>query len=448
MMDMFVVQGGTPLAGRVRVGGSKNATLPMMAAALAGTGPTVLSGAPDLVDVRTMTQLLESLGVRCDRSGDQLILESFDERPHLAHYELVRRMRASVCVLGPLVGRRRRGIVSLPGGCNIGHRPIDLHLQGLSALGAQVEVRSGYVHASTAGRLRGAVVEMSGPQGTTVTGTFNVMAAAALARGTTVIRGAATEPEIVAAGEMLNQMGARIQGLGTSQLIIDGVEELQGVTCSIIPDRIEAGTLMIAAAVTGGRVELENVVPEHLTAVTALLGEIGVQVFRVESESAAPRSRLAVVAGSPLRAVQFSATPYPGIPTDLQAQFMALLSLVPGTSRICDRVFPDRFMHVSELCRLGAQIRLGAGTAEIQGVPRLSGANVMASDLRASAALVLAGLAADGDTTIRRIYHLDRGYERLEEKLRLLGAGVSRVHDSESLHRWPFTAAEAERRSA
>ncbi len=297
MMDMFVVQGGTPLAGRVRVGGSKNATLPMMAAALAGTGPTVLSGAPDLVDVRTMTQLLESLGVRCDRSGDQLILESFDERPHLAHYELVRRMRASVCVLGPLVGRRRRGIVSLPGGCNIGHRPIDLHLQGLSALGAQVEVRSGYVHASTADRLRGAVVEMSGPQGTTVTGTFNVMAAAALARGTTVIRGAATEPEIVAAGEMLNQMGARIQGLGTSQLIIDGVEELQGVTCSIIPDRIEAGTLMIAAAVTGGRVELENVVPEHLTSVTALLGEIGVQVFRVESESAAPRSRLYPCAG-------------------------------------------------------------------------------------------------------------------------------------------------------
>lgn len=422
-MDMFVVRGGAPLAGRVAVGGAKNAALPIMAAALASTGKTQLSGVPDLVDVRTLRKLLISLGmyVERDAAGD-LHLEVVDAIPCVADYELVRTMRASVCVLGPLLARRGRACISLPGGCNIGDRPIDLHLKGLAALGADIRVERGYVIA-TADRLQGANIYLGGPFGSTVTGTCNVMVAAALARGKTTIEAAACEPEVIDLGNYLNKLGARISGLGTPFLEIDGVDELGGATHAVVPDRIEAATLMIAAAATCGDVELENVRRQHLTAVIEKLTEIGVEI------SSTGEGRMRVSAERHLRAADCIALPYPGIPTDVQAQLMALLTTSPGISVVTDKVFPDRFMHAAELARMGAQIRREGPTAIISGVARLSGAAVMASDLRASAALVIAGLAAEGDSAIRRIYHLDRGYERLEFKLRQLGATIERVED-------------------
>lgn len=422
-MDMFVIRGGTPLAGTVTVNGAKNAALPIMAAALASSGPSVLQDVPDLVDVRTLCQLLTELGMQVDRdaSGD-LRLEVVDSQPHAADYELVRTMRASVCVLGPLLARRGRACISLPGGCNIGDRPIDLHLKGLAALGADIRVERGYVIAE-ADRLRGARIYLGGPFGSTVTGTCNIMVAAALARGKTTIESAACEPEVVDLGNYLNNMGARISGLGTPFLEIDGVEELTGTTHRIVPDRIEAATLMIAAAVTDGDVELRNVRSQHLTAVLEKLSEIGVKIANVGE------NRLRITTGGELRAADCIALPYPGIPTDVQAQLMSLLACTPGISVITDKVFPDRFMHAAELARMGAVIRREGPSAIISGAGRLSGAAVMASDLRASAALVIAGLSAQGDSAIRRIYHLDRGYERLELKLRQLGANIERVED-------------------
>lgn len=417
-MDRFIIQGGSPLHGTVRVSGSKNAALPMMAASLVASGPVRLRQVPNLADVRTLAALLQTLGIESQREGSNLTLQCVDDRPCRADYDLVRRMRASICVLGPLLAKRRKAIVSLPGGCNIGHRPIDLHLKGLRALGANIQIENGYVIAS-ASRLKGANIHLGGDQGSTVTGTCNVMTAACLASGTTVINASACEPEVVDLGHLLVAMGAKISGLGTSQVIIDGVDELFGAEHTVIPDRIEAATLMIAAAMTGGDAMIENVVPDQMAAVIAILREIGITI-----ESATNGCRVRVT--GPLRPVDCRALPYPGFPTDAQAQLTALLCRVPGTSVVTDQVFPGRFMHVSELLRMGADIRRDGDSAIITGVASLSGAHVMASDLRASAALVLAALAAHGETTIHRIYHLDRGYEQLEVKLQQLGANVGR----------------------
>ena len=422
-MDMFVVQGGRPLQGRVEVSGAKNAALPIMAAALAAEGKTVLRGVPDLMDVRTLGELLVALGMHVSREPDgSIALEVIDDRPVVAEYDLVRRMRASVCVLGPLLARRGRACVSLPGGCNIGDRPVDLHMKGLIALGAEMRVERGYIIAE-AKRLRGTSIYLGGPFGSTVTGTCNVMMAATLAEGVTTIEAAACEPEVVDLGQFLNQMGARITGLGTPFVHIEGVDALHGTEYEIIPDRIEAATLMIAAAITQGDVRIDNVRIEHMTSVLEKLREIGVIIEPTATG-------VYVTVRDELKAADCIMLPYPGLPTDVQAQFMALLTGVPGISIITDKVFPDRFLHAAELVRMGARIRREGPSAIISGVPALSGASVMASDLRASAALVLACLAANGESVIRRIYHLDRGYDQLEKKLNLLGASISRLSDT------------------
>ncbi len=413
-MDMFVVQGGSPLRGTAAVSGAKNAALPIMACSLAADGPVTLRNVPLLVDVDTLSRLLRSLGMDVERLADgTLRLEAQDESSSVAAYDLVRRMRASVCVLGPLLAKRGRACVSLPGGCNIGDRPIDLHLKGLKALGADIRVERGYIIAQ-ARRLKGANIFLGGPFGSTVTGTCNVMAAAALAEGITTIEAAACEPEIVDLGRFLNAMGAKITGLGTPFLKIEGVEKLEGAPYTIIPDRIEAATLMMAAAITGGEIELENTDLSQMTAVVEKLREIGIQI------EPAPEGTVAVRSVCPLRPADCVAQPYPGLPTDVQAQLMALLTRAEGISVVTDKVFPDRFLHAPELVRLGANLRREGPSAIICGTGRLSGASVMASDLRASAALVIAGLAAEGETVIRRIYHLDRGYDRLEVKLNRL----------------------------
>lgn len=422
-MDMFVVQGGRRLAGRVTVSGAKNAALPIMAAALAASGRSVLNGVPNLVDVHTLGQLLAALGMRVEwEPGGSMSMEVVDDRPCVAEYDMVRRMRAGVCVLGPLLARRGRACVSLPGGCNIGDRPVDLHLKGLAALGAEIRVERGYIMAE-ARQLRGANIYLGGPFGSTVTGTCNVMTAATLAKGITTIEAAACEPEVVDLGNYLNRMGAQITGLGTPFLQIHGVDELHGAAHTIIPDRIEAVTLMIATAITRGDVWLDNVRLDHLTSVLEKLREIGVSL-----EPCGSSVRVSVK--NSLRAEDCIMLPYPGLPTDVQAQLMALLTTVPGISIVTDKVFPDRFLHAPELVRMGARIRREGASAIISGVSSLSGASVMASDLRASAALVVASLAAGGDSVIRRIYHLDRGYDQLEVKLNGLGAAIARVSDT------------------
>jgi UDP-N-acetylglucosamine 1-carboxyvinyltransferase len=419
-MDYLRITGGVPLCGTVRASGSKNAALPIMAASILAAGPVVLSGVPELVDVDTLALLLGYLGVEAkrDHEGD-LRIETVDCRPTRADYELVRRMRASFCVLGPLVARRGRAVVSLPGGCNIGTRPVDLHLAGLRALGAELRVEHGYVIAE-AGRLVGAEIDLGGPCGPTVTGTANVMSAATLARGRTILRGAASEPEIVDLGTFLNGLGADISGLGTGTIEITGVAGLAGGRHPVIPDRIEAATLLVAAAITRGAATVAGARAEHLTAVLEALVDTGATVdCRGDAISLCGCDRP--------RPARIEARPFPGIPSDLQAQFMALLALADGTSTIADLVFPERFMHVAELNRLGARVERTGASAVVRGVRSLSGAPVMASDLRASAALVLAGAAAAGATTVRRVYHLDRGYERLERKLAALGARIERL---------------------
>lgn len=421
-MDMLVVRGGTPLRGEVAVGGAKNAALPLMAAAIASSGPLTLRNVPDLVDVRTQASVLRELGVAVEwDGGDTYRLQAQDERPCVAGYDLVRRMRASICVLGPLLARRGRACVSLPGGCNIGHRPIDLHLKGLAALGADVRIERGYVVAE-AHRLRGARIDLAGPYGSTVTGTCNVLTAATLARGSTLIESAACEPEVVDLAACLSRLGARIEGAGTSRIAIHGVSELGGAEHTVMPDRIEAATLLCAGLITAGRVTVRGIRPELLTSVAQAVWDCG-SVLEAEGD------RITAIAGDRRLSCTVCTAPYPGVPTDVQAQLTALLTQADGTSRVTDRVFPDRFMHLPELSRLGAAIDRDGATAVIHGPARLTGANVMASDLRASAALVLAALVADGETTIRRIYHLDRGYERLEHKLQALGADIRREVD-------------------
>lgn len=424
-MDMLIIRGGRPLRGRVAVSGSKNATLPIMSAVLAVDGPCRLKNVPDLADVRTLTILLDTLGVTCTRDADGAhTLVPPRDSACIADYDLVRRMRAGVCVLGPLLARHKYACVSLPGGCNIGHRPIDLHLKGLRALGARIRIERGYVIAE-ADRLVGANIYLGGPFGSTVTGTCNVMSAAVLAEGETTIEAAACEPEVADLGRFLIAAGARITGLGTPTIRIEGVPRLHGCEHAVIPDRIEAATLMIAAAITRGQIEISGAEASHLTSVIEVLRETGVDI-RYNGPT------LAIDGSGHLRPAECVALPFPAIPTDVQAQLTAFMTIADGISLVTDKVFPDRFMHLSELARMGARIRREGASAIVSGPTRLSGASVMASDLRASAALVLAALAADGPSIIRRIYHLDRGYERLELKLRSLGADVERVEDAPS----------------
>lgn len=417
-MDKILVHGGRKLRGTIRVSGSKNSALPILAAALLTRDTCVIRGVPDLSDIHYMLTILSHLGCEVERASGVVSIKA-DKIRTKASYDLVRKMRASVCVLGPLLGREHEACVALPGGCVIGDRPIDLHLRGFEAIGAAVRVTGGNVKVF-APRLRGAAVSMSGGHGTTVLGTDNVMMAAVLADGVTEIHDAAREPEVVDLADFLNSMGARITGAGTSRITIEGVKELHGTDYTVIPDRIEAGTMLVAGAIAGEKLTVRRLRPDHLDAVIEPLRTAG---FLIETEA-----DTATISpdGTP-RPLHLETTPYPGFPTDMQAQMCALLTRTPGESVVTDHVFPQRFMHVAELSRMGAQIRLEAPTAFITGNGKLSAAPVMASDLRASAALLLAGLAADGITEINRVYHIDRGYERIDEKLNFLGAHIERV---------------------
>lgn len=415
MAARLVIHGGRRLEGAVAVSAAKNAALPALAAALLTTEPLVFPNMPGLEDVRTMVRLLATLGAEVERTGGHLRIQVPRVSSDLAAYELVSTMRASVLVLGPLVARHGSARVALPGGCAIGVRPIDQHLKGLARLGAEITLERGYVVAR-ASRLKGARIATDL---VTVTGTENLMMAAVLAQGTTIIENAAREPEVVDLARLLSAMGARIEGAGTARLEIQGVDELGGATHTIIPDRIEAGTLLTAGAITGGDVTVTGLAPDHLTAVLAKLEECGASL------EVGP-DRVRVRGPARPRPADVITSPYPGFPTDMQAQLMSLLGLADGQSRVTETVFENRFMHAAELVRLGANIETEGSTAIIRGVPAYQGAPVMASDLRASAALVLAGLAARGTTEVARIYHLDRGYERLEVKLRALGADIER----------------------
>jgi UDP-N-acetylglucosamine 1-carboxyvinyltransferase len=421
-MDSFEITGGTRLRGKIAIGGAKNAALPIMAAALMVEGDTVLQNVPDLADVRHMQLLLRRLGVSCSRTekGD-LHLRVEDEMNTHAEYELVSKMRASICVMGPLLGKRRRAQVAMPGGCAIGDRPIQLHIQGCQSLGADFELVGGDV-LLRAKKLSGSEIFLGGPFGSSVTATANVMMAAVLAEGRTVIASAACEPELVDLANFLNACGARITGQGTPLITIEGVSSLKGTTHRVIPDRIEAGTFMIAAAITNGDLELDGARLEHMIAVADRLRLVGLIIERAERGVSVSSSRR-------LEPVEITTQPYPGFPTDLQAQAMALLCLADGNSVVTEKIFPDRFLHVGELSRMGAQLRKEGPTVIIHGVKKLVGAPVMASDLRASAALILAGLIAKGTTRVQRVYHIDRGYERIEEKLAGVGAIIRRIDE-------------------
>ncbi len=417
-MESIVIEGGYRLAGEVRTSGSKNSALPLMAAALLTEGESVLRNVPGLKDIRTMGGLMETLGTTVRRDGDTLAISADNVHTFEAPYDLVRTMRASVLVLGPLLARWGKARVSLPGGCAIGERPIDLHLKGFEKLGAKVELKHGYVEAS-ADRLRGARIYFDI---STVGGTENVLMAATLAEGETIIENAAREPEIVDLADFLTKAGARIQGAGTDVIRVEGVRELRPVRHSVIADRIEAGTFLCAAAITRGDVRVTHCDPRHQEPLLEKLREAGVTL------EIGPDWIRASLDRAP-KGISVKTWPYPGFPTDMQAQLMALQCLSDGTSVMTENVFENRFMHVSELRRMGAQIEVEGKTATVRGVPRLFGAPVMASDLRASAALVLAGLVAEGTTQVNRIYHLDRGYEKIEEKLSALGARVERVRE-------------------
>ena len=420
-MDKILVHGGYPLSGSIKISGSKNSALPIMAATLLTRDPCVLHRVPDLSDTNYMLQILMHLGADVERASGTVTVKA-EKVDSVAPYEVVRKMRASVCVLGPLLGRCKEATVSLPGGCVIGDRPIDLHLKGFESLGAAVRVENGNVKVFAPG-LTGAVINLRGKFGPTVLGTDNVMMAAALAEGVTVIEGAAAEPEVCDLADFLNKMGAKIEGAGTRRIIIEGVKELHGAEHVIIPDRIETGTFLVAGAICGRGVTLQRVQPEHVTSVTNALTESGFKIATTkDSISVSPN-------GAVTKPINLGTEPYPGFPTDMQAQMCALLSTTKGVSMITENIFPQRYMHIAELKRMGAQVQIEDATAVIEGVDRLYGAPVMASDLRASAALVLAGLKAEGTTEILRVYHIDRGYEHLDEKLGTLGAHIERVKE-------------------
>jgi UDP-N-acetylglucosamine 1-carboxyvinyltransferase len=415
-MDKLAITGGMPLRGEIRVSGAKNAALPILCAALLTAQPLVLKNVPKLNDVRTMRSLLAQMGVRIDADDDALTLSAADIDWPLAPYEMVKTMRASILALGPLLARCGEARVSLPGGCAIGLRPVDQHIKGLQAMGAEIDLDHGYIDAK-ATRLSGAhfVFDV-----VTVTGTENLMMAATLADGTTVLANAAREPEVVDLADCLNAMGARISGAGTDQIIIEGVPRLSGATHEIMPDRIETGTFLVAAAATGGEIALSGARPDTLGAVLDKLAEAGV-VTEIGD------STIRIRRNGRLRSVSMRTAPYPGFPTDMQAQLMALMTVADDAAMITETIFENRMMHVQELKRLGAAIEVEGNTAIIRGAQKLTAANVMATDLRASAGLVIAGLIAEGETVIDRIYHLDRGYERIEEKLSALGARIRRV---------------------
>ncbi len=415
-MNKIVIHGGNPLNGTVQVSGAKNSALPLLCATLLTGGDHHLSNIPQLRDIRTVFELLKTLGAEVDCSGDSAVINSDRVESIEAPYDLVKTMRASVLVLGPLLARYGHARVSLPGGCAIGARPIDLHLKGLAAMGAEISLDHGYVEARVE-RLKGATIYFDMP---TVGGTENLMMAATLAEGTTVLENAACEPEIIDLATALNGMGAQISGAGTDTITIEGVDALRPMNHRVMADRIEAGTFMVAAAMTRGNVLVKDADPVCLEAVISKLREAGAQVDLCEDG-------IRVKGAEEILPIQIKTSPHPGFPTDMQAQFMAMLTLANGTSVIAENVFENRFMHVCELQRLGSNIRIDGKQALVEGVDMLLGAPVMATDLRASASLVLAGLAADNTTEVSRIYHLDRGYERLEEKLLALGADIQRV---------------------
>ncbi len=433
-MDSFLIHGGSRLKGKIEISGSKNSALPILAACLMAEGKTTLMGVPRLSDIDSMAKLIGELGCHVYRhDGPKSVVEGpnlngplditvNDESQCEARYDIVKTMRASICVLGPLLAKRGKAIVSLPGGCAIGDRPVDLHVRGLQKLGAEFRIENGNVIGEVRGRLKGCKMYLGGAQGPTVLGTINVMCAAALAEGETVLVGAACEPEVLDCAELLIKMGAKIKGHGTPEIRIEGVDKLVGCEHRIIPDRIETGTFMIAAAITNGELELKNCNMDHLIAVTDRLDEVGVKTHR-------QNGTIFVNSARRLNPVEMTTQPFPGFPTDLQAQLMALLCLSDGMSVITERIFPDRFLHVGELNRMGASVRKEGATAIIHGVQQLKGAQIMASDLRASAALVLAALAAKGTTRIDRVYHIDRGYEKIEQKLNAVGAQIERIKE-------------------
>ena len=416
-----MIKGGVPLEGEVQISGAKNAVLPILAATLLTAEPCVIRRVPNLSDVKYMAEILRWLGAEVTLKGDTVRVQARKIKG-MADYELVRKMRGSICIMGPLLGRLKKARVSLPGGCVIGARPINLHLKGFEALGAKLTIEAGYVQA-TARNLRGSEMFLGGRAGSTVLGTANVMMAAALADGVTVIESAACEPEVVDLANFLIAMGAKITGAGSPTILITGVKQLHGAEHEVIPDRIEAATFAIAAAATDGEVTIKGARPDHLHAVLDKLRASGVSVTRRGNDMIVKRA-------GRLRAVDITTLPYSGFPTDVQAQMMALMALTPGISIITERIFESRFMHVSELSRLGADIEIEGPSAIVKGGRPLSGAPVMASDLRASAALVIAGLAANGTTTVNRIYHLDRGYENIDGKLRKLGARIERASET------------------
>jgi UDP-N-acetylglucosamine 1-carboxyvinyltransferase len=422
-MDKLRIQGGHPLKGTVRISGAKNAALPLMSACLLTDEPLILNNLPNLADIQTMSYLLESLGVTATRTEHSITLTANKNLTTHANYDLVRKMRASILVLGPLVTRHGQAEVSLPGGCAIGVRPVDLHIKGLEALGATIELKEGYIHAYAKNGLQGTT--FSFPV-VSVTGTENLLMAACLAKGQTKLLNAAQEPEVTDLAECLVKMGAKIQGIGTDTLTIEGVKTLHGASHAVVPDRIEMGTYIMAAGITKGELELTHTRLDLLPTVIDILEKAGLQF--------APTSNGFKVGLKEnlrhLKSEDITTTPYPGFPTDLQAQFMALMTLAEGTSTISETIWENRFMHVAELLRMGADIRVQGSAASVTGVSNLIGAPVMATDLRASASLVLAGLAAQGETVVNRVYHLDRGYESMEKKLRACGALIERVSEN------------------
>ena len=417
-MDQIRIIGGTPLNGVVEVSGAKNAALPILAASLLGGGECVIDHVPQVKDLVTMTKLLALLGVEVQIEGGRVMLEASKVQSIEAPYDLVKTMRASILALGPLLTRFGEAKVSLPGGCAIGTRPVNLHLKGLAMMGAEIQVEHGYIHAK-ASRLKGARIDLDFP---TVTGTENLIMAACLAKGTTSLHHVAREPEISDLCAFLTKRGAKILGAGTDTITIEGVSELHGAKHRVMPDRVEAGTFVMAGAITGGDVMIKGCVTDHLGIMFTKIQEMGVEL----TENA---EGMRIRRPTPLQAVEVKTLPYPGFPTDLQAQMMALMSVAEGTSVMTETIFEGRFLHVPELHRMGASIEVDGPHAVVKGTPALTGAEVMASDLRASAGLVLAGLAAEGETTVSRVYHLDRGYERLEEKLQALGGHVQRVRE-------------------
>ena len=421
-MEKLVIHGGKPLEGTVRVSGAKNAVLPIIVASMLGTTQSTLTEIPKLADVHTVCDVIASLGVHIEHpERDTLVIDAHELTSTTAPYDLVRRMRASFLVMGPLLARKGRAQISLPGGCSIGARPIDLHLKAFEAMGAVINLENGDIEATAPNGLKGAQIYLDFPS---VGATENILMAASMAEGKTVLENAAEEPEIVDLATYLNSMGANIRGAGTNVIRIEGVKELHGANHAVIPDRIEAGTFMVGAAMTQGNVFVENAISEHLKPLISKLKEVGAEV-QEEIDG------IRVIGHAPLRPADIKTLPYPGFPTDMQAQFMALTTICQGTSVVTETVVENRFMHVDEFKRMGAKIRIEGRSAIVEGVPRLKGASVNATDLRAGAALVLAGLVADGETEVSYLYHIDRGYDNLVLKLQRLGADIVRVNIEE-----------------